>query len=267
MENLDKFKKKLEIISFKDLLEKDLSIPNYQRTYSWNRENVVRLLKDLEENYSMKSEDKVRLGTLILFQNADNEYEIIDGQQRIVTLFLISHVLNMVDEKISKVFSDIEFDEVGEQNIRANYREIKSYLDENENFKKKLNENFLCKIEFWVIEVKNLELAYQLFDSQNSRGLSLSGIDILKAYHLRACNYDKKAYEIIKKWEGLEKSFERDFEKQNRLKENEKITFEGRENRDLLSKCFSILYKIRKWSRLEKVEDYDVTSKNAEIAF
>lgn len=270
MEDLDKFKKKLEVISFKDLLEKNLSIPNYQRTYSWKRENIVRLLKDLEENYFMKSEDKIRLGTLILFQNDDNEYEIIDGQQRIVTLFLISHILNMdqpLDGKISKVFSDIEFDEIGEQNIRANYIEIKSYLDENENFKKKLNDNLLCKIEFWVIEVKSLELAYQLFDSQNSRGLSLSGIDILKAYHLRACNYDKKAYEIIKKWESLEKSFERDFEKQNRLKENEKITFEGRENRDLLSKCFSILYKIRKWSRLEKVEDYDVTSKKCRDSF
>lgn len=270
VEDLDKLHKKLEVISFKDLLEKNLIIPNYQRTYSWKRENVVRLLKDLEESYSKENEDRIRLGTLILFQNGDNEYEIIDGQQRMVTLFLISHILNMnqpLDGKISKVFSDIEFDEVGEQNIRANYREIKSYLDENEDFKRKLNKDFGDRIEFWVIEVKNLELAYQLFDSQNFRGLSLSGIDILKAYHLRACNYEKKAYEIIKKWESLEKSFERDFEKKNGLKEDEKITFEGRENRDLLSKCFSILYKIRKWSRLEKVEDYDVTSKKCRDSF
>lgn len=40
-------------------------------------------------------------------------------------------------------------------------------------------------------------------------------------------------------------------------------TLEERENRDLLSKCFSILYKIRKWSRL----DYDVTSKKCRDSF
>lgn len=120
-----------------------MSIPNYQRTYSWKRENVVRLLKDLEENYSMKSEDRIRLGTLILFQNDDNEYEII----RITTLLLILLSLkeNSIERKLKLRYAAREsIEKIFESNLKnldlEEYKEIAINKNIIENFLNSLDE-------------------------------------------------------------------------------------------------------------------------------
>ena len=64
-----------------------LQIPDYQRIYCWLEKNVLQLLEDIQ---SIKEE--YRLGTIILQKKEDNNsfvYDIIDGQQRLVTLSLI----------------------------------------------------------------------------------------------------------------------------------------------------------------------------------
>ena len=62
-----------EIASVKQLLERKLCIPPYQRPYVWNERNVQELLSDLEtaidESKKYQGEFKYRVGSIILYKN------------------------------------------------------------------------------------------------------------------------------------------------------------------------------------------------------
>jgi len=77
-------------LTLKNVLQLPLSIPNYQRIYCWEEQHVKCLLDDVFnhlETYK-KQEVPYRLGTIIL-HNHDGKYDIIDGQQRLITLSLL----------------------------------------------------------------------------------------------------------------------------------------------------------------------------------
>ncbi|MBF0503147.1 MAG: DUF262 domain-containing protein [Candidatus Riflebacteria bacterium] len=75
------------------------NIPIYQRQYDWGPKEIYRLLSDLYERKKKSSDEDLErpheahyfLGTLILTRNA-NCYDVIDGQQRLTTLFLLGVV-------------------------------------------------------------------------------------------------------------------------------------------------------------------------------
>lgn len=76
------------------------SIPNYQRDYAWEAHNITELWEDLEEAKAV-SEDKNNsnemghfLGTIVLAKRNDGVYDIIDGQQRATTIYLLRYALN-----------------------------------------------------------------------------------------------------------------------------------------------------------------------------
>jgi hypothetical protein len=76
-----------EPIKISDILkDKTFNVPLYQREYSWNLEQVSDLYYDISDS----EEDGHFLGSLLLFQT-DNlkKMEIVDGQQRMTTLFLL----------------------------------------------------------------------------------------------------------------------------------------------------------------------------------
>lgn len=77
-------------------LEEGYSIPNYQRDYAWKDKNFRDLWEDLEEaiEYNKKGQGHF-IGTMVVAKNEDNKklYDIIDGQQRTTTIFMLLHVL------------------------------------------------------------------------------------------------------------------------------------------------------------------------------
>ncbi len=83
--------------------EEGYSIPNYQRDYAWKDKNFRDLWEDLEEaiEYNKKGHRHF-IGTMVVAKNEDNKkwYDIIDGQQRTTTIFMLLHVLaNEQNEK------------------------------------------------------------------------------------------------------------------------------------------------------------------------
>jgi uncharacterized protein with ParB-like and HNH nuclease domain len=70
-----------------------LVVPRWQREYSWKPdEHVANLLEDLSDFFEQYKERKkyyYLLGQIIVVQNSDDEYEVVDGQQRLTTLYLI----------------------------------------------------------------------------------------------------------------------------------------------------------------------------------
>ncbi len=82
-------------------------VPSYQRGYSWKEENVLDLLRDIDNALQLQSDHYV--GTITLFKtpqtkkvglNNYNIYEIVDGQQRFTTIIIILSVL------INKLIAD-----------------------------------------------------------------------------------------------------------------------------------------------------------------
>jgi hypothetical protein len=68
--------------------EKLLSVPAYQREYVWRPKNVLALLDDMVSNYE-NEQLPMYIGSVICIQKSNNSFEIIDGQQRSVTIYAL----------------------------------------------------------------------------------------------------------------------------------------------------------------------------------
>lgn len=72
---------------------KPFVIPEYQRPYAWTDEQIETLFEDIWEFATtiggLKNNGSYFLGSIVSFENIDGEQEIIDGQQRITSLFLL----------------------------------------------------------------------------------------------------------------------------------------------------------------------------------
>ena len=69
-------------------------VPLYQRLYSWEQLQVTQLLKDLHEAQKLNSSKDYYIGNIVLSKNKDNGFDLIDGQQRMTTLWLVALVLS-----------------------------------------------------------------------------------------------------------------------------------------------------------------------------
>lgn len=71
------------------------SIPQYQRNYAWKKDNFRDLWEDLKEALDFKHNQGHFLGTLVVSPNEESsgKFDIIDGQQRITTIFMLLHAL------------------------------------------------------------------------------------------------------------------------------------------------------------------------------
>lgn len=86
---------------------KPFVIPEYQRPYSWANEQIDTLFRDIWEFTSndggTENDGTYFLGSIVSYENEDGEQEIIDGQQRITSLFLLLRAiytkLTVTDEK------------------------------------------------------------------------------------------------------------------------------------------------------------------------
>lgn len=194
-----------------DLLSKsNLAIPDYQRPYKWTKRNIEELLMDIskaiEEGQKYGESYKYRIGTILIHNSQDGKLFIIDGQQRIISIALVC--LYLLPSFHSDLTDHYFSDDVSKQNIRDNYIFIRQWFTlQGDVEKKRFLDALKDIIEVIVITVDEESKAFQLFDSQNSRGKALYPHDLLKAYHLR--EMDSSLFEMehaVKKWEDEEPS-------------------------------------------------------------
>ena len=69
-------------------------IPEYQRPYSWGKDECEKLWEDLYSFFESKStnNDKYFLGNIVLYEENGN-YCVVDGQQRLISLSLLMRAL------------------------------------------------------------------------------------------------------------------------------------------------------------------------------
>lgn len=83
-------------------------IPSYQRGYRWTESEVVALLDDISEfEKEANSDQQYCLQPLILKRRDDGSYEVVDGQQRLTTIYIF---LKIAEKKSECAPFEIQFD-------------------------------------------------------------------------------------------------------------------------------------------------------------
>lgn len=105
-----KVEEKKIIVLFRDFW---FNIPSYQRPYVWGEDNINELLDDILYAFENDSQDTYFMGALVLQNKENDEYDILDGQQRLTTLALLLATIrdNIKVEKTKKVLQDHLFQE------------------------------------------------------------------------------------------------------------------------------------------------------------
>lgn len=185
----------LQRLTLRQVLEEmQLKIPQYQRIYCWQEKTVIKLLDDIH-----RITNEYCIGSIIL-QNNNNTYDIIDGQQRLVTLSLLFLELGMA-EKISLLDQKFE-DTEATKYIQYNKFVINNYCQRNSfDAKEKLLD--LLQLNVLILNNTSLDLAYTFFSNENSHGIPLSDYDLLKAHHLRYVFYEEQQQHLASRWDKL----------------------------------------------------------------
>lgn len=178
---------KIEQLNVKQFLEtgreEPFLVPDYQRPYSWGEEEIVTLFNDLllftEGDVSKKnknSNDTYFLGTVISFKNENGEQEIIDGQQRITSLFLLLRAIytklktfskktNLYDELLSEIEPILWKNVIKSEGAVKNVLISSSVInDEGNNILKGILKNGVTKEEANDRYSLNYTLFQRLFD-------------------------------------------------------------------------------------------------------
>lgn len=205
-----------KIISIRELLaDSSLTIPQYQRPYKWTGKNINQLFSDIATH---KDKSSYRLGTIV-FHLKDNLKNIVDGQQRTITLLLAVHALiklrrNELDRKdLKEQLTALEqhmvnpkfTSAISKTNIHRNYLEISRIVD-RADFTEEHIDFLLNKCAVVTFTLNDVSEAFQFFDSQNARGRDLEPHDLLKAFHLRefSAGDEPLKSQTVGRWENSE---------------------------------------------------------------
>lgn len=188
---------KVDSISLAKLFELNLAIPEYQRPYVWTSREIDKLLYQFSEHNKRIIDFGVKpnfyLGSIVI-HNDGEQYNIIDGQQRITTLQILGHIMNQSNYGI-KYSNPITY-----KNIKQNFIDFELKEFELIDFD---------SINVTLVETTSEDLAYNFFETLNTGGKRLGGTDILKAHHLRSITENEERNSYALKWEKKQKNLEK----------------------------------------------------------
>ncbi len=231
----------ISIRTINDLLKCNFFIPSYQRGYRWTEQQVTDLLNDINE-FSPKEIPNTNektwycLQPIVVKQNDENEWNVIDGQQRLTTTFLILHYLNQgyTANRQKKLFglkyetrensadylqNELNGETINDTNIdyyfiSSAYKTICDWFkNKGEQFDVNTFEskfNFYTKV-IWY-ETSTNDDSIDIFTRINSGKIPLTNAELIKALFLNSSNFAKadseklrlKQLEIASEWDRIE---------------------------------------------------------------
>lgn len=210
----------------------DFYVPSYQRGYRWGKTEVERLLDDI---YSTEGKRNYCLQPIVIRKNAD-KYELIDGQQRLTTIYLIYRFMNdasfgFIDEpRFSLTYSTREKSEdfLKSIDIERKDENIDFWFISNAYecithwFEAKERKSTLTNINKYFDEIVKIiwyevgadEDAVALFTRLNIGKIPLTSAELVKAMFLSRDTDGivdrEKQEEISLQWDNLEKELHKD---------------------------------------------------------
>lgn len=208
----------------------DFFIPSYQRGYRWTKKEVLRLLEDIHEFGANKKENEnYCLQPVILKKKNDGKYELIDGQQRLTTIFLIYVYMHkssngfLPKPKFSLSYEtrpDSDFlkdpkeegktDNIDFYFIWQAYQDILSWFknkgDKKQSVLTNINKYFDESINVIWYEIPENENPIDLFTRFNIGKIALTNSELVKALFLTDSSTKPVLQnEISLQWDNMEK--------------------------------------------------------------
>lgn len=231
---------------------KQFVIPVYQRKYTWTvKKQLVQLIKDLEQLIEDETKQKQHfLGTIVYLENIVEykvERSIVDGQQRLVTMFLMAHAMKSISENEYRareidetylqnyaekadsryrqrlypsvadgedytIISEGRFDELNKDsssNIVQNFLYLQAEL-------KSLVERYtfdrvlyaLKRFSIVYIKLDERDNAQQIFESINSTGERLTASDLIRNFIMMNKSNEEQTLLYKQYWRKLEAVFD-----------------------------------------------------------
>ena len=195
----------LRILDDDTLFNKEVHyvIPRYQRAYAWEDKEIVQLIDDIND-----STGDYYIGSLVVakVKGKVETYEVVDGQQRLTTLYLLLHYLFSHDGQVGEVGKTLSFDCRPNSNYTLEHiqdllPDAKSLVGDEDRLEqsilnglKAIDQKFMLgaidlgafverlkMVILYRIEVPEYTDLNRYFEIMNTRGEQLEQHDILKA--------------------------------------------------------------------------------------
>lgn len=228
---------KSELYTMEQIVAADkwqFSIPIYQRLYVWGKDQVDTLLADFANAHEDPKCDIFFLGGTLMVKREENSkihYELIDGQQRFTTLWILSYawqeamapyitfrdgedtqtrIFFAIRERINKYLKELahnaheELTRDAEQEtdkMRDAIARMKSFIndrtkemsdEERTDYVRGLTEFIYGKVKLVITEVPKKTDLNKLFEVINNRGVQLKHHEILKAQMLDVLSEEER---------------------------------------------------------------------------
>jgi len=196
---------------------KTYMIPVYQRNYAWEEDEITALVKDVLDSSIKNPNAPYYIGTLVTYKRGDSVYEVIDGQQRLTTIYIILKALGIKDIRnkltysarktsastIQKLDNSPSIDEEEDGGIRNGYNYAKKAIDAIDDTKKKdFEQYFLRYVHIIHYNVpKDVDLNHY-FEVMNSRGEQLEKHEIVKSILSQQLKNKKEMTTFNHVWEA-----------------------------------------------------------------
>jgi uncharacterized protein with ParB-like and HNH nuclease domain len=228
----------LELKTINELQQHNFYIPSYQRGYRWTENEVKDLLNDISEftprliNDDTDEKTWYCLQPIVVKKKGNGYFEVIDGQQRLTTIYLILHYMNSRLREPEKTF-DLNYET--RENSKSFLKNLtkETYNESNIDFYHISNAyNTICK---WFIKpnfnINDFESNFkfnskviwyesseedpiEIFTRINIGKIPLTNAELIKALFLNSSNFDKKKtdkirlkqLEISSEWDNIEQS-------------------------------------------------------------
>lgn len=247
---------KIELKSVGELLGMSFNIPNYQRGYRWTKQQVEDLLNDIWEFHNKKEsetefyclqplvvkrkeideqdilneikEAKDINGVKNILDSLKGSWDVIDGQQRLTTIFIILSVLGLTEKYTLKYETRTNSEEFlekiedkEENNNNIDFFHIYQAKEVATNWfkgnKTAIKDTLLDRVKFiWYETVE--EDPIKVFTRLNIGKIPLTNSELIKALLLNSSNFKSenpnhlrlKQQEIASEWDNIEYTLQND---------------------------------------------------------
>jgi len=227
-----------------DLLEKHFFIPSYQRGYRWSPREVTNLLDDIsafQRNSDTKGKEAFYcLQPVVVMKRSQGDWELIDGQQRLTTIFLILTFLKPLLTIFRKTRFRLSYEtregsgtflenlDLSRMNENIDYYHIcTAYQTIEQWFELKNGTQQVSFLECLLKsneEGKNVKIIwYELYHDNpvdvfirlNMGKIPLTNAELIRALFLRSRNFATadvtlRQLQIAQEWDGIEKVLQYD---------------------------------------------------------
>ncbi len=194
-------------------LKRKYIIPCFQREYSWEKDEIEELINDIIDN-------KDYCIGIVTVKKANEDILLIDGQQRITTLYLIAIACGKI-KSANDIMLISEYEKLANKEndlanlIKGKYKNIPKRLIEaydciKEKLAEKLNQGqnkwdaFKNSYYYEINLDKSIDINHY-FEVMNSRGIQLSRSDIVKSILIQHLSNDDDKYRLNNLWYIYEK--------------------------------------------------------------